>query len=63
MPQRVLSKGHFRSIWTNSSFATIVGRVPMAAFQTLLGLGTGHKPTSYEQIRGAGDLPKLSAEG
>jgi transposase-like protein len=37
--------------------------VPMAAFQTLLGLGTGHKPTPYEQIRGAGDLPKFSAEG
>ena len=23
----------------------------MAAFQTLLGLGTGHKPTKYEEIR------------
>jgi transposase-like protein len=31
---------------------------PMAAFQTLLGLGTGHKPTPYNQIRGAEDLPK-----
>ena len=29
---------------------------PMAAFQTLLGLGTGRKPTPYEQIRGASDL-------
>src|ERR1039458_109894 len=38
-------------------------RVPMAAFQTLLGLGTGHKPTPYEQIRGAADLPKFPAEG
>jgi hypothetical protein len=28
----------------------------MAAFQTLLGLGTGRSPTSYEQIRGAADL-------
>jgi transposase-like protein len=28
-------------------------RLPMAAFQTLLGLGAGHSPTSYEQIRGA----------
>jgi len=28
----------------------------MAAFQTLLGLGTGHKPTAYEQIRGAAGL-------
>ena len=38
-------------------------RVPMAAFQTLLGLGTGHKPTPYEQIRGAADLSKFPAEG
>jgi site-specific DNA recombinase len=37
--------------------------IPMAAFQTLLGLGTGHKPTPYEQIRGAADLPKFPAEG
>src|SRR5208283_3166320 len=38
-------------------------RVPMAAFQTLLGLGTGHKPTPYEQIRGAADISKFPAEG
>jgi transposase-like protein len=30
-------------------------RQPMAAFQTLLGLGTGHAPTPYERIRGARD--------
>jgi hypothetical protein len=30
----------------------------MASFQTLLGLGAGHKPTDYEQIRGAADLAK-----
>jgi len=29
---------------------------PMASFQTLLGLGTGRKPTRYKQIRGAADL-------
>ena len=29
---------------------------PMAAFQTLLGLGTERKPTKYEEIRGAADL-------
>ena len=33
---------------------------PMAAFQTLLGLGTGRKPTSYERIRGGADLSTLS---
>ncbi len=35
----------------------------MAAFQTLLGLGTGRTPTPYELIRGAKDIPKLPAEG
>ena len=32
-------------------------KLPMAAFQTLLGLGTGHHPTDYEKIRGAADIP------
>ena len=31
-------------------------RTPMAAFQTLLGLGTGHKPAPYIRIRNASDL-------
>jgi transposase-like protein len=31
---------------------------PMASFQTLLGLGTGRKPTHYKQIRGAADLSR-----
>jgi transposase-like protein len=31
-------------------------RQPMAAFQTLLGLGTGRAPTPYRTIRGARDL-------
>ena len=30
-------------------------RQPMAAFQTLLGLGTGRAPTPYRRIRGAQD--------
>jgi transposase-like protein len=29
---------------------------PMAAFQTLLGLGTGREPTPYDLIRGARDI-------
>jgi transposase-like protein len=33
-------------------------RQPMAAFQTLLGLGTGRAPTPYNLIRGAKDLPR-----
>ena len=31
-------------------------KTPAAAFQTLLGLGTGRKSTEYDQIRGAKDL-------
>ena len=31
---------------------------PMAAFQTLLGLGTARKPVPYIQIRGASDLSR-----
>src|SRR3954464_4368163 len=31
-------------------------RQPMAAFQTLLGLGTGRAPTPYRNIRGARDV-------
>lgn len=31
-------------------------RQPMAAFQTLLGLGTGRAPTPYRQIRGGRDV-------
>ncbi len=31
-------------------------KTPAAAFQTLLGLGTGRTSTAYEQIRGARDL-------
>src|SRR6202521_4912959 len=34
-------------------------RLPMAAFQTLLGFGTGRKSTAYKEIRGATDLHKL----
>jgi transposase-like protein len=32
---------------------------PMAAFQTLLGFGTGHATISYESIRGGKDLVNL----
>ena len=31
-------------------------KTPAAAFQTLLGLGAGRKPTKYNEIRGASDL-------
>jgi hypothetical protein len=35
----------------------------MAAFQTLIGLGSGHKPTPYNRIRGAADLSNPPADG
>jgi transposase-like protein len=38
-------------------------RHPMAAFQTLLGLGSGHQPTPYERIRGAKDQPEHPPAG
>ena len=34
-------------------------RQPMAAFQTLLGLGTVHRSTHYDSIRRARDLSRL----
>lgn len=34
-------------------------QTPMAAFQTLLGLGTGHGPTTRRVIQGAHDLPQF----
>ena len=38
-------------------FRTNRRREPRAAFQTLLGLGCGHAPASYEQIRHGGAVP------
>jgi len=34
-------------------------QTPMAAFQTLLGLGTARSPVPYTQIKGASDLSRL----
>jgi transposase-like protein len=36
---------------------------PMAAFQTLLGLGTGRAPTPYRRIQGGRDMLKLLGDG
>ena len=38
-------------------------KTPMAAFQTLLGLGTQRAPTPGAQIRGARDLKKAPKDG
>jgi len=36
---------------------------PMAAFQTLLGLGSGRTPTSYRRIRGGRDDVEVARRG
>ena len=36
---------------------------PMAAFQTLLGLGTSRPPTPYRRIRGGRDMLNLLGGG
>ena len=38
-------------------------RKPIVAFQTLLGLGAGHKPTSSKRIQGAQDLRNPPSKG
>src|SRR5439155_22959650 len=38
-------------------------RLPMAAFQTLLGLGTGRTPTPYRRIQGGRDMLKRLENG
>jgi hypothetical protein len=35
---------------------------PMAAFQTLLGLGTGHKSKTYKEMRGRRSFPICQAQ-
>jgi transposase-like protein len=58
-----VSRDQLQSTWMNSSFVTIGGRRRWLRFQTLLGLGAGHKPTKYEDIRGASDLGGPPSEG
>ena len=55
-----VSKGQLQVYLDEFVFRHNRRRQPMAAFQTLLGLGTGRAPTPYRQIRGAQDV---AAEG
>jgi transposase-like protein len=50
-----VSKGQLQVYLDEFVFRHNRRRTPMAAFQTVLGLGTRHPPTPYRQIRGAGD--------
>ena len=51
-----VSKGQLQVYLDEFVFRHNRRKTPAAAFQTLLGLGTGRKSTEYEQIRGARDL-------
>lgn len=51
-----VSKGQLQVYLDEFVFRHNRRRQPMAAFQTLLGLGTGRAPTPYQRIRGAQDV-------
>ena len=51
-----VSKAQLQVYLDESVFRHNRRRQPMAAFQTLLGLGTGRAPTPYRRIRGARDV-------
>ena len=51
-----VSKGQLQVYLDEFVFRHNRRRQPMAAFQTLLGLGTGRAPTPFQRIRGAQDL-------
>lgn len=49
-PHRDVSREHLQVYLDEFVFRHNRRRTPMAAFQTLLGLGTQHQPTTYRQI-------------
>jgi transposase-like protein len=51
-----VSRGQLQAYLDEFVFRHNRRRQPMAAFQTLLGLGTGRSPTSYNRIRGGRDM-------
>jgi len=53
-----VSRGQLQAYLDEFVFRHNRRRQPMAAFQTLLGLGTLHHPTPYERIRKAKDLSR-----
>lgn len=54
-----VSRGQLQVYLDEFVFRTNRRREPRAAFQTLLGLGSGRRPTSYEQIRHGRDHKQL----
>jgi hypothetical protein len=55
-----VSRGQLQVYLDEFVFRTNRRRGPRAAFQTLLRLGSGRRPTSYEQIRHGRDRKLLS---
>jgi transposase-like protein len=54
-----VSRGQLQAYLDEFVFRHNRRRQPMAAFQTLLGLGTGRTPTPYRQIQGGRDMLTL----
>jgi transposase-like protein len=54
-----VSRAHLQAYLDEFVFRHNRRKQPMAAFQTLLGLGTSRTPTSYDSIRNAMDLSNL----
>jgi transposase-like protein len=57
---RGVSEEHLQVYLDEFTFRFNRRRTPMAAFQTLLGLGTNQHPTTYREIRGLTRLPELT---
>jgi hypothetical protein len=57
---RSVSEEHLQVYLDEFTFRFNRRRTPMAAFQTLLGLGTSQLPTTYREIRGLTQLPELT---
>ena len=51
VPNRARQRNHFRSTSTSSSSASNCRRIPLAAFQTLLGLSANKVPPTYPHIQ------------
>jgi hypothetical protein len=58
-----VSRGQLQAYLDEFVFRHNRRKQPMAAFQTLLGLGTSRTPTPYRRIQGGRDMLKLRERG
>jgi hypothetical protein len=54
-----VSRAQLQAYLDEFEFCPTVGITPVAAFQTLIRLGTGRTPTPYRPIQGGRDMLKL----